>query len=126
MAIKAINQFGPEWYTLAGQQDDEQPARVKLQGLDGAGQAEIAHELDVTEAGIVPTPRGIRILFRYGLLDWEHINDLDGAALPFPHETPGGPVDPLAAQRRLPYNVQSEICSKLFELTFAPPDDKKK
>lgn len=126
MAITAINQFGPEWFTLDGQEDDDNPGRVKLQGLDGQGQAEVAPELRITEDGIEPTPRGIRILFRYGLVDWDNITDLGGAALPFPHEAPGGHCDPLEAQRRLPYKVQSEICRRLFELTFAGPEDKKK
>lgn len=126
MAIKAINQFGPEWYVLDGQENDDNPARVKLRGLDGEGQAEVAPELEVTADGIIPTPRGVRILFRYGLVDWENIIDLDGAALPLPHELPAGPIDAAEAQRRLPYSVQTEICRRLFELSFAAAEDKKK
>ena len=93
MTITAINQFGPEWFTLDGQEDEDKPARVKLRGLDGAGQAEIAPELSITNDGIIPSPRGIRIMFRFGLVDWENITDQAGAALPFPHEAPGGPAD---------------------------------
>lgn len=119
MSITAINQFGPEWFTLPGQKDDDQPARVKLQGLDGLGQAELAPELVVDGNSILPTAKGIRVMLQYGVLDWENINDGDGKPLPFPQTA-------VKRQRALPYDAQQFICNRLFELTFASAEDKKK
>lgn len=119
MSIAGINPFAPEWFILDGQEDSDAPARVKLCGLDGLGQAELAPELRVEDDGIVPTPRGILIMFTHGLTDWENITDSKGAALPYP-------AQPREAQRSLPYTVQAEICRRILELTFASPDDKKK
>ena len=119
MAIVGIDPFAPEWHILDGQEKEKEPARVLLCGLDGVGQAELAPELSVTDDGIIPTVKGIRILFEHGLQDWQNITDCNGAALPFP-------ANPQAAQRSLPYSVQTEICRRLFELTFASPSDKKK
>lgn len=119
MSIQAINQFEAEWVTLSSDDDSEAPARFKIQGLDGKGQAELASHIDVNGEEIALMPGGYPILFKFGLLDWENIVDNDGGPIPFPRTGD-------RAQAFLPFAAQAELARLLLFRTFASAEDKKK
>lgn len=121
MSIKAIDPFAAEWFTLPGQEEETSPARFKIQGVDGAAQAEIADACQFDELGDIQlTSKAIGLLLDYGLTDWEGVTDGSGASIPFPSPQGNG-----AAQKLLPFAVQAVLARHLFRRSFLEIDEKK-
>ncbi len=119
MTIKALSSFTPEWYTPAGEVGDDAPARFKVRGLSGSQQAEVSPEIELTAAEEVKiSGRAMFLLLKYGLVDWEGLED-EGGPVRFGKNTK-------VNQDLLPYPLQIELAGRIFELTYPAPDDKKK
>lgn len=78
MTIKAISDLAPAWFTPDDQEEEETPARFKIQQLNGIQSAEVFAEF--RKDGDTPrlTAHGIKTAIKYGLCDWEGIEGESG------------------------------------------------
>jgi hypothetical protein len=119
MSIKPISIFSPEWFKPSVEKDAEPPTRFMLQGLTGSQQAQLAPEIATAVSGDLVLPgAAINLLLRYGLVNWENFDDESGPVV--------FSENPVKNQDRIPYAIQAELAARIFTLSFAPPDVKKK
>lgn len=118
MGLQALNIGAREWFTPAGQ-DDENPTRFEVQGLTGSQQAMLAPEIaEVGERDFILPGRAVHLLLRYGLIDWDNFCDDNG-----PVKFNG---DATANQDRIPYDLQAQIASHIFQISQMSANVKKK
>lgn len=123
MSIRAVKGVTPEWYTPASEMvegDDgaliapEGAARFQLRPLTQMQLHEVMPEVNFEREHI--TRRGIEMCLRYGLTDWQGVEDDDGAALPCTFEN----------AQRLPYYLHQELASQMVLKANISEDDEKK
>ena len=119
MTIEALTVFTPEWYTPESEADADPPARFMVRGLSGSQQAEVSPDIELlANEDVKITGRAMFLLLKFGLVDWDGF------------ESDGGPVrfskNTKVNQDRMPYPLQVELAARIFELTYAEPEDKKK
>lgn len=86
MSVRALTGLAPEWYTPDDQKDDERPTRYKIKPLDGLQFLEVAANGEIAPDGsFTPNHAGRLLLLRYGIKDWENVDDAakDGKPLKF-------------------------------------------
>jgi hypothetical protein len=119
MTIKGLNNFAAVWFTPLDQVDENNPAMFKVRGLTGSQQAEIMPDMELTPDGDAKiTGRAMFLIIKYGLVDWDGIDD-DNGPIRFSKNSK-------LNQDRLPYTVQAEIAGEIFELTAVDDSNKKK
>jgi len=120
MGLQALNIGGREWFTPAGQDSDDNPTRFEVRGLTGSEQARLAPELLTVGRGDVILPgAAISLLLQFGLVGWDGFSD-DQGPIAF------NPADPRANQDRIPYQLQTELASYIFQISRMSADVKKK
>lgn len=81
MALKALDPLAPFWYTPRAEKDSERATRFKIKGLDGAQHNYVMPEIILDEekryvTGL--TGKGIDMVFKWGLIDWENLDNSQG------------------------------------------------
>lgn len=116
MAIKALNPFAPFWHTPPGQENEPDPTRFKICGLDGEQIGDIASEMRVDAQGRFAgyTGRGVALILSGGLKDWENFSN------------DAGPVAFGAHNFRLiPYPVRTGLALEIVAASHVPEDARK-
>lgn len=98
MAITAMTGLVPEWFTPA-QPESDRPTRVKIRPLTGLENLEVSAEIGGGRIGDAQ-----KIALRFGVVDWENVDDERGNPLPFSLEN----------LKLLPVNVLSEIAIRII------------
>ena len=119
MSIRAIKGITPEWYVPASEQDDvgnvrDGAAQFKLQPLTQMQLHEILPEIDFDSGHT--SRRGIEMCLRYALLDWQGVEDADGAPLECSYDH----------AQTLPYYLHQELASQIIVLSMMSEEDRKK
>ena len=118
--MQALDNFEAAWFTPESEADADQPTRFLTRGLDGVQQATVVPYINIDAAGELDiSPRGMAKLLEFGLVDWENLQGSAGVPVPFPDTA-------AAAQRLLPFTVQSSIAADILAKTNIMPADKKK
>lgn len=78
MAIRATEGLAPTWFTPASEKEADRPSRFLLRPLTGAQQDEVLEGATFEGDNIRLTARGVRAALKYGLTDWENIDDSSG------------------------------------------------
>ena len=115
MAITALTGLVAEWFTPKSQEGEPNPARFKVNPLNGEQCNNVMHgvEFGLTKATL--SGEAVRDILAIGLTDWEGVEDSDGAAL----ECERG------NHKFLPPFLRIEIASEIFSNSFLTGDEKK-
>lgn len=117
MAIKTINPIAPEWYTPRSEEGADCPARFRIRGLNGSEMGYVMPELIVDEANQLvtgATGKGLDMILRYGLKDWEHVEGEGGGVAYAPSNF-----------ALLPHEVRVELALQIIVRSFVSPAEKK-
>lgn len=109
MAITAISGLVAEWYT-PNQPDSERVTRFKLRPLNGLQNLEISAEIGAHRVG-----EAQKLALRYGLVDWENLDDEHGRPVPFG-------LDKLV---QLPVDVLSDLAIRIIRGSRLDDDARK-
>lgn len=113
MALNAISKVAPEWYLPESQKEEDEPARIKVRPLTSPQLEEVFEQ---TENGIDVPMRNYRLVLKYGIVDWENVNDPDtGKALKCTPMNHG----------RLPVEERIELVGVIIERSQMTEDDRK-
>lgn len=77
MAITALTGLAPEWYTPL-QPEGDRVTRFKLKPLNGLQNLEVSSEIGSGRVG-----EAQKLALKYGLIDWENLDDENGRAISF-------------------------------------------
>ena len=120
MTIRALNPFGPDWYTPISERDKPEGiprTRFKLCGLDGEQLGYVAPEMLFDESGKNfrgVTGRGVTFALQYGLVDWENFAN-DRGSIPF---------SPLNF-KLIEYSLRCELATHIIAASHVSADEKK-
>ena len=78
MSIKAVKKITEDWYTIAGQEGEENPARFKIRSLNGVEHAAVISHLKVENGNFVLNFGGVMEAVKFGLVGWEGFEGEDG------------------------------------------------
>ncbi len=78
MSLTLKGALNAEWYTLDGQDGDDNPARVKLKPLNGEQVDRVMEGAILEGSGAGLSSRGVKSALRDGITDWENILDENG------------------------------------------------
>lgn len=115
MAIKAITDLTPEWFTPEGQEGDENPVKFLIKPLNGLQHAEIIGELRQEGEGFRITTDGITKALKYGLEDWIGV------------EGESGPINyQFKNLKYLPGDYHHLVAGEILRKTTISEDEQKK
>lgn len=77
MAYYVQNKISPDWFTPSDEKEKASPARYKVRPLDGMEFLEVVPHVTIVDGFIHYDGKGMQILIRRGLLDWEGHTDPD-------------------------------------------------
>lgn len=88
MATNLQNKIAPAWFTPADEEGKEDAARYRIRPLDGMEFLEVAPHMYLDASGYIHYDgKGMQILIRYGLMDWEnHFDPETGECIEFNRE----------------------------------------
>lgn len=98
MAITAMTGLAPEWFTPT-QPESDRPTRIKIRPLTGLENLEVSAEIGGGDIG-----QAQKIALRFGVVDWENVDDERGNPLQFSHEN----------LKFLPVSALSEIAIRII------------
>jgi hypothetical protein len=98
MAITAIDNLSPSWYTPDCEKDEDVPTRFNLRPLDGLEYMEVISEVTKHDSGdFAITSKGMQKAIRSGVVGWENFKGSTGKDIKFsPHNL--NKVPPLILQ----------------------------
>lgn len=112
MAINALQGLAPEWYTLAGQADEAEPAMFEIRPLDGEKFTTLFLMMD---RGRSLTGEAVSYALEHGLT---------GQAKGFNGERGPLPATP-ANHKYIPFSQRLELANRVFEVSVLSQDQKK-
>lgn len=115
MAIKALNPAAPFWYTPKAEQDVTEPTRFQLRGMNGMEQAQVApHLRGGADGSIVTDGEGMILMLGFCLVGWENFNDAKGPVKFSRNHAEN--------QRRVPYELQTELAAEILNASMPDED----
>ena len=116
MALTLQTKIASSFYILSGQEDEEQPAKIKIKPLDGEQYLEVFAESDQTRGGDLKlTGLGLKLALRHGIIGWENIFGENGKRIKFsPHNV-----------KMLPMEVLAEVASEIVNRSSPDEDELK-